>query len=142
MFRRYKKLINRHFSRSQLIITICIIIAIFLSTSLIKEIINRHQIDEKIKQYKIDVSRLETENTEISQFIDSWTTSRQLEKEARLKLGLRKPGENVVLVLRDNNQNNNNTIAPNSEVLGGVVVENNNLNIPNYKKWWLFFFKH
>ncbi|NCN07428.1 hypothetical protein GW933_01915 [Candidatus Falkowbacteria bacterium] len=140
MLRRYKKIIKQYFSRSRVIIVVCIVVTVFLSINLIKEVVNRHQIDEKIKQYRVDVDRLEKENSEISQLIDSWTTSRQLEKEARLKFGLRKPGENVVLVVRDNNLNNN-TIDQNSEVLGGVVVSRDNINDPNYKKWWLYFFE-
>lgn len=141
MLKRYKKILNQYLSRSKIIVIICAIIAVFLSINLVKEILSRHQIDEKIKQYKIDVEKLEQENSEISQLIDSWTTSRQLEKEARLKFGLRKPGENVVLVVRDNNVNKN-TINQDSEVLGGVVVSRGDVNDSNYKKWWLYFFEN
>lgn len=139
MLRRYKKLINQYFSRSRIIIIACIIITIFLSINLVKEVLSRHQIDEKIKQYKIDVTKLESENKEITQFIDSWTTSRQLEKEARLKFGLRKPGENVILITRNSNQNNN-TINSDSEILGRLVVPSVN-NYPNYINWLKFFSK-
>ncbi len=140
MLRRYKKLIKQYFSQSRLIIIGCIIVTIFLSINLVKEVVSRHQIDEKIKQYKLDVTRLEKENTEIGELIDSWTTSRQLEKEARLKFGLRKPGENVVLITRNINQNSN-TINVNSEILGRVVVPTDN-NYPNYKNWLTFFSKN
>ena len=140
MNRRYKQIIGRRFSRSQLIITVCVVVIIFLSTNLTKEIINRHQIDEKIKQYESDVIELEQENKEISELINSWTISRQLEKEARLKFGLKKPGENVVVVQRGD-ISNGNTIDPSSQVLGGVVVRVEGKEAPNYKKWWDFFFK-
>ena len=140
MLRRYKKLIKQYFSQSRLIIIGCIIVTIFLSINLVKEVVSRHQIEEKIKQYKLDVTRLEKENTEIGELIDSWTTSRQLEKEARLKFGLRKPGENVVLITRNINQNSN-TINVNSEILGRVVVPTDN-NYPNYKNWLTFFSKN
>ncbi|MDO8669295.1 MAG: septum formation initiator family protein [Candidatus Buchananbacteria bacterium] len=137
MLRKYKKIIKNYFSRSRVIVIVCVVVAVFLSVNLIKEMINRHQIDDKIRQYKTDVSRLEKENAEISQLIDSWTSSQQLEKEARLKFGLRKPGENVVLIVRDDS-GGGNIIDSNSEVLGGVVVRNDII-APNYKKWWLYF---
>ena len=114
---------------------------VFLGINLVKEIVNRHQIDEKIRQYKLDVVKLENENAEIDRLIDSWTTSSQLEKEARLKLGLKKPGENVVLITRDNNPGTNNIINQDSQVLGRVVVAGDNQD-PNYKKWWIYFFKN
>jgi len=141
MLRKYKKTVNKYFSNSRLVIFVCVILAVFLGISLVKEVVNRHQIDEKIKQYKIDVTKLEKENDEIAELIDSWTTSKQLEKEARLKFGLKKPGENVVLITR-NNQINNNVISDDAEVLGGVVVANLNNYDPNYKKWWSYFFQN
>jgi len=141
MLRKYKKTVNKYFSNSRLVIFVCVILAVFLGISLVKEVVNRHQIDEKIKQYKIDVTKLEKENDEIAELIDSWTTSKQLEKEARLKFGLKKPGENVVLITR-NNQINNNVISDDAEDLGGVVVANLNNYDPNYKKWWSYFFQN
>lgn len=141
MSSRYKKVIGRYFSSSKMIIVVSLAISIFLGTSLFKEIVNRRQIDEKIKQYKKDIANLEKENSELNQSIDSWTTSRQLEKEARLKLGLKKPGENVVLIIRDDQRRESQLINDNFEVLGGMVVESDKNNLPNYKKWWFFFFK-
>ena len=104
MIGKYKKIISRYFSKSRIVSTVCLILIFFFSVNLTKEIVNRHQIDRKIRQYEEQTAKLEKENKEISVLIDAWQNGRQLEKEARLKLGLKKPGENVVLISRNNGQ--------------------------------------
>ena len=139
---RYKKAIKQYFSRSRVIIIVCLVLIFFLSVNLAKEVVNRHQINETIKQYEAEVVKLEKENQETGELIESWETGRPLEKEARLKLGLQKPGENTVLILRDENQPAENTIIdPNSEVYGTVVVADSQKNASNFKNWWQFCFK-
>ena len=138
---RYKKAIKQYFSRSRVIIIVCLVLIFFLSVNLAKEVVNRHQINETIKQYEAEVVKLEKENQETGELIESWETGRPLEKEARLKLGLQKPGENTILILRDENQPAENTIIdPNSEVYGTVVVADSQKNASNFKNWWQFFF--
>ncbi|OGY49882.1 MAG: hypothetical protein A3B89_03485 [Candidatus Buchananbacteria bacterium RIFCSPHIGHO2_02_FULL_40_13] len=142
MIGKYKKIISRYFSKSRIVSTVCLILIFFFSVNLTKEIVNRHQIDRKIRQYEEQTAKLEKENKEISVLIDAWQNGRQLEKEARLKLGLKKPGENVVLISRNNGQaGEEKIINPEAEVLGGIILPENTKNIPNYKKWWIFFFK-
>jgi len=142
MIGKYKKIISRYFSKSRIVSTVCLILIFFFSVNLTKEIVNRHQIDRKIRQYEEQTAKLEKENKEISVLIDAWQNGRQLEKEARLKLGLKKPDENVVLISRNNGQaGEEKIINPEAEVLGGIILPENTKNIPNYKKWWIFFFK-
>ena len=139
---KYRKIIKQYFSRSRVVIIVCWILIFFLSVNLVKEIVNRHQINETIKQYEAEVVKLEKENQEISELIETWQTGRPLEKEARLKLGLQKPGENTVLILREEaDQSAKTIIDPNSQVYGTVVVADGQKNISNFQKWWQYFFK-
>jgi len=142
MLRKYKNLIKKHFSRPKVIVIVCIIMGVYLGINLTKEIINRHQINEKIGAYKEEIARLEKENNEILQLISSWESGGELEKEARLKLGLQRPGENTILILRNTDDpSTKNIISPNSEIIGGMIINNSNDNISNYKKWLKYFFK-
>jgi cell division protein FtsB len=140
MLKRYKKAVRNYFPRSRIIVIACGVVAIFLTVNLTKEVVNRHQIDQKIKDYESEVKKLERENYEIGGLITSWENGGQLEKEARLKLGLQRPDENTVLILRDDkNLSSGGIINPNSEIFGGLVIVGED-NVPNRKKWWIYFF--
>jgi len=140
---RHRKIIRQYFSRSRVVIIVCLVLIFFLSVNLVKEIVNRHQINETIKRSEAEIVKLEKENQEVGVLIEAWKTGRPLEKEARLKLGLQKPGENAVLILRaEDSQPGSTVINPNSEVYGTVVVADGQKSISNFKKWWQYFFKH
>lgn len=140
--RKYKKTIRQYFSRSRMIIIVCLVLMFFLSVNLVKEVVNRHQINATIKKAEAEVVKLEKENQEIGELITAWETGRPLEKEARLKLGLQKPGENTVLIIRDDDsKSDRNIINSNSEVYGTVILLDDQKNVSNFKNWWQFFFK-
>jgi cell division protein FtsB len=139
MLKKYRKKIQNYFPRSRVIIIISVVVATFFTVNLIKETINRHKIDKQIKEYEREVISLSKENKELDSLMNSWQNGGQLEKEARIKLGLQRPGENAVMILREgDNRNSNSIINPNSEIFGGTIVLPKNF--PNHKKWWLYFF--
>jgi len=98
--------------------------------SLSKVIWKNYQIEKELKDLKETVSVLEEENQHFSNLISYFKTDAYREKEARQKLGYKKPGESVVLV-------------PNVEEPSSVSVyqEENTKPKSTSRSWWDFFFK-
>jgi len=129
----------RRLIKSRLLIVAEIGLLILISIALGKEVIRKYQINNQINDLKSEIEELEQGNIELSGLIDYFNSETYKEGQARLKLGLQKPGESVVSV-------------PNSEgqVMGAQVVagergsirqtqENNNQSNP--QRWWNYFFK-
>lgn len=85
-----------------------------------------YQINNKIKALKSDVESLEIENKNLTQDIEYFKTDTYKEKVARQRLGLKKPDENVMV------------IVPSEESEDNEVEEEK---LSNPEKWWKFFFR-
>ena len=120
MSKRFNKKI---FTKFRIFIIICLVFLIIFITGLIKELFNRFQIDNQIRSLEQEITELDKENMEINSLINTWSTGSQLERQARLKLGLQKSNEKVVLIRRDENENDSNqsVIGPDSERIGNII---------------------
>ncbi len=108
-----------------------------------REIIRSRDIDQQILSLKKQSLALQTQNTAISELHDAVQTESFIEREARLKLGLKKPGETFVIV-KDGKSN-----SPDSSVTGkgsfdSSVSTSSGLGtkkaLANSTKWWYYFF--
>lgn len=126
---------------------ISLIILLLIILGLINEIINSHNIRQKIDDYDKQINQLERENSELDYLVNTWENSSQLERVARLKLGLEKPGEKAVLIIRQTGTDereigSNVYIKPDQEIIGKVIMSDNfnNQTTANPIKWWRYFF--
>jgi len=102
--------------------------------SITKQTYNKNEVQEEIDKLMIKAKQIEKENIEIKDKIAYLESNDFREKEAKDKLNLQKPGENVVV------------IKP------GIIKETQtndfqeNINYPEKKiiqnriKWWSYFF--
>jgi len=124
--RRKKILPDLIFSKFFLIF--CIVLFLFILFNLAKGTIKNFKVDSEIKDLKNEVSNLERQNQEYSQLINYFKSENFIEQEAKLKLGLKKEGENLVVI-------------PQNE--SGTSIENSskdNDQLSNPRKWWIYFF--
>jgi len=123
-----------HIISSKLFIATSIAVLIFLGASLTKEVIRRRQISTRINNLKEQIKELENSSVELSNLIEYLKSEEYQEKEARLKLGMKKPGEKVIVIPSSNEDilnDNQNSLADN-------IGEEN---ISNWRRWWNYFFK-
>lgn len=107
-----------------------ILAVVWVGVSLAREILRNHTIDMEIKRIEAEAKSLEVKNLEILNIVQQFEDADFLEKEARLKLGLQKEGEKVVII---------NKSGQGMEVGG---AENMWQDIPNPARWWNYFFKN
>ena len=110
---------------------------------LIREIINHRQINQQLNGYAGQISRLKTENGLLNDKIGAWRQSSELEASARAKLGLEKPGEQTIVIIRPASvasqqvavKSNQEIIDFNPDKLAGAYQS-------NPVKWWQYFFNN
>lgn len=116
---------------SRLFLLIGVVILILFSVSLSKEVIRRYEVNREIRELEKEVAELEKQNTELTQLEQFLNTERFQEQEARLKLGLAKPGEKVIVIPGVSEEK-----LPKEE----LSAPSNNEELSNPHKWWNYFF--
>jgi len=131
---------------SKIFLFIAIFVLIFLLIGLVRETYRKYQLTSEINQLKLNIDKLEGDNQQLANLMDYFKEDSYLEKEARIKLNLKKPGETVVVLSKD--------IIDGVEVVrrGGLDIEKLDeeiinlskdevLETANYWKWWEYFFQ-
>lgn len=95
----------------------------------VREYLRSWQIDGEIRSLQAESERLQVRNFQISSLEASLQDGDYLEREARLKLGLRKEGEQVVVLRKED------APAPSQ----AVPIAAQDPGWSNPKKWWTLF---
>lgn len=122
-------LIKKIFS-SKLVLLAVFVLAILLGLAAGKSFLKKYQINREIKNLEAEINKLESSNRELSDLIQYLNSDFFVEQEARLKLGLQKPGEKVMVIP--------------SQTTGNLAniqeKEYTNKELNNPQKWWRYFF--
>lgn len=113
---------------SRFFLSIATILLVVVGYSIAKSLIRRAEIQKEVNNLQREIQDLENKNEQLVKLIDYLATDEFKEREARLQLGLQKPGENVVVVPELVSQESDNLSA----------AENSNLS--NAQSWFKYFF--
>ena len=105
---------------------------IWLVLNVIKESYRKYQLQKEINQLKSEIERLEGENQKLSDLIKYFQDVSFLEKEAREKLNLKKPGEEVVIIPKGFFETKEKSLPEKQE----------KKEEPNWQKWWRYFYNN
>ena len=121
--------------RSKLAIILELVILIGLSIGLGKEVLLKYQVQSEIQELETKISKLEYRNVELGSLINYLESDEYKEEQARLKLGLQKPGESVITVLGASTK---------SEIVSAESLAYNTNTSDDTKtnpqRWWDYFF--
>lgn len=76
-----------------------IIFLILLSVAIVKDLMRRIKIEQSISSLEKQIKKEEKRNKYLSKLLEFLNESSFKEKEARLKLGMQKPGEKVFIIV-------------------------------------------
>jgi len=126
-----QKLLN-----SKILFVICLFILFFFSINLTKEALNRQGLNKEVSALREQIGLLEQNNFDLLTKIENYKSSAFIEEEARTKLSLKKPGENIIIV-PEGSVNDQNFLIP-------LVNLKNNKNQAetNPQKWLNYFFNN
>jgi len=104
----------------------------------------RYKVKKEIDRLKEEIISLEKRNNDLSSLIGSFEDPNVIELEAKKRLNLKKPGEEVVVIVRDGQSAEDLNISNNEEgeTIAGANSENNENKEINYVsnaiKWWKY----
>lgn len=99
---------------SRLFLLMATIALVVVGYGLVKSAIRRAEIEREIRSLQAEIAEHKTKSDELSKLIGYLNTQEYKEKEARLELGLQKPGENVVVITdleKEGNKDLNNQVS-------------------------------
>lgn len=111
------------------LIAALVVAAALSGAGFVREYFRSRQIDAEIRALKEESDRLQVRNFQISSLEASLQDGEYLEREARLKLGLRKEGEQVVVLRKED------AAAPSQPETAAPQEPG----WSNPKKWWTLF---
>ena len=117
-----------------------LVVLFFLALSFGREYLRNTSIDAQISELKQQEQQLEGENAQILSLSQSVTTQYYLEKEGRLKYGLRKPGESVVVVNDGTASTTPSTTTTTDPITGIQTPIAQPIVVGNVQRWWDYFF--
>lgn len=114
-----------------LIINLVILFLVTLSFG--REFVRNHEIDKEISNLEEKAANLEAQNQEILELAERLNTDDYLEQEGRMRLGLQKPGESMVII------EGSEDITEPSQVIN-TAPETQEGRVSNPRLWWEYFF--
>ncbi len=130
--------------RWRFLIVVNVVIIIFIGLTFGREFFRSREIQSEIQKLQTQADTLAARNVALSELQIAIQTESFIEREARLKLGMKKPGEEVVVIKEGEDREG-------IEGLEGLEAKSDPLNlvldnqteqthIANSTKWWYYFF--
>jgi len=135
MLSEHRTILNRIFNWRYLFI-VNFFIFLFIAVFFGREFIRDREIDRDISLLQTKANELSARNLQITELSTSFQTESYIEREARLKLGLKKNGEKVVVI--KNNAQEDGFFLDNVDNLDKIKK----IEVDNPTKWWYYFFQH
>ncbi len=95
---------------------------------LYKNMSSRYRIDGEINDLKKEITLLETSNQDLKKLLSYLQSDQFAEEEARLNFGMKKEGEEVVVIKEDDTLSIVNSVTDDTEI-----------DMPNPAKWLKYF---
>ena len=132
MIKRQPNFINKILYNQKFLSFLGLIIIVLISFPLARTVSQRYKIDQEIESLGSEISELENTNQDLNKLISYLESDQFVEEQARLNLGLRKEGEDV-LVIKDPAELN--------KVSGADGIKDlNSKDLSNLQQWLNYFF--
>lgn len=138
MFSRKKKNnLAKLFFNQYLLVVFVLVLLLLVSIPLARNMSKKYDIDKEVHSLEDEIAGLQKKNLELEKMIDDYGSADFVEEIARLNLGLKKEGEEVLVVKKDDLgvKENTNLKGINEIKFAGDIKEK------NPKKWLRYFLK-
>ena len=121
----YEKLL-----KSKIFFIFLVPIFLALLVGILQQFYSRYQVKKELDGLKAEMANYNKQKEGLNKLIDYYKNASNLENEARIRLNLKKEGENVIIILPAATSTENN----------GMLSQKDIENLPNYQQWWYYFF--
>lgn len=123
----YQKLL-----KSKIFFIFFIPVLLALTIGIFQKLYYRYEVKGELDKLNSEIAVLNEQKEGLSELLDYYKNKSNLEKEARIRLNLKKEGEKVVIILPQATSTDEN-----GETISKASIDT--LNLPNYKQWWYYF---
>ena len=121
--RRKNNYLKKIFFNRKFLALLGLAVIILISFPFAKNTLKRYRINKEISELKKDIFDLQNKNVDLKNFVSYLESDQFAEEQARLSLGLKKPGEELTIIKREVGDNLASTSS-------GATI----FNIPGYEK--------
>jgi cell division protein FtsB len=115
--------------------SLVVLVILYVAVSVGRSVMKNYQINQKIAGLEQELVQLDQEIDYLEGIIAYYKTDTFKELKAREELGLHAPGEIVLSVPLEEED-----LTDDSSYLAIVPVQTKEKPLPNYQKWWRYFF--
>jgi len=126
---------KRLFARWSFIIALSLALFLVVGVSTLRETYGDWKVDHEIQDLQTQVSSLQGRKLEIGSLLDRLNSAEVLDKEARVRLGMQKPGEKVIIVRSPDANSPNDPQAAALELSSTANPDQRS----NPQKWFAYF---
>ena len=126
---------TRLFARWPFIIALSLALLLVVGVSTLRETYSDWKVDREIQDLQSQVDGLEGRKFQISELLDRLNSADVLDREARVRLGMQKPGEKVMILQGANLNPTGDSSAPTVPDPAAVQDQRS-----NPQKWFAYFF--
>ena len=120
--------------KSKIFFILCIPILLGLFAGIFQEIYYRYKVKGELDKLNNEIASLNEQKNGLSDLLDYYKDESNIEKEARIRLNLKKEGEKVVIILPSATST---VISEDGEMISEFSI--NKKDLPNYIQWWYYF---
>ncbi len=111
-------------------------IIILVSFPLARNIRQQRALNREIKRLKQEIAKVEKRNEGLDKLIAYLQSKQFAEEQARLHLGLKKPGEEVIVI-----KGVGSTTQSADNIYDLPALNEPQKKMPNWRRWWQYFFR-
>lgn len=121
----YRLIVNQRF-----LAMIGLAILVLVALPLAKNYSQKKLVEQELAELQANIKKFESETMELQEMLKYLESEQSLESQARLNLNLKKPGETVIVIEKDENSRASDKVVLKQE------LEKN-----NFEKWQDYFFR-
>ncbi len=120
-----------------------LITIILISFPFAKNYIKQYRINKEIDNFKKDIAELQNKSSDLKNFVSYLESDQFAEEQARLNLGLKKPGEELTIIKSGDNGSPATSSSAGNPIFNipGYKKEEARPEASNPRKWFNYFFK-
>ncbi len=132
-----KNSLSKFLFSSAILACLGLIVIFIISIPLVKSLNQKNQVKEEISVIQQEIDNLKSENQDLENLIEYLNSDQFLEEQARLNFGLKRQGENVVVVT---DKEKVAGVSTTSQAIFGD--RNSEPEKSNPQKWFAYFFEN
>jgi cell division protein FtsB len=135
--RQYEHRLPSGLLRRRSFLAVNAVVFLFVAVSFAREYVHNRDMRAEINRLESEASAMDQKNFDLARLGQKFSTDAMLEREARLNLGLQRPGESVI-ILRDASTPSANVRIENAPAIAAETPRPGPWD--NARKWWRHFF--